>query len=126
MTKRELYISCNHYLGFGTSKIAGNVWPVTVSRGSKRAEFSLLRYNFFVKTKHQFTENSAIAVTGGYALSLDSISATFIVSKVINMTTMKSIRFIVGKYAKRIIGSDSSLPSWSDQFISGFKIKSGI
>jgi len=45
--------------------LSGNVWPVTVSRGSKRAEYSLLRYNFFVKTELQFTEMSAIAVTGG-------------------------------------------------------------
>ena len=36
------------------------------SRGSKRTEISLLRYNFFVKIKLHFTENCAIEVTGGY------------------------------------------------------------
>jgi len=40
------------------------------SRGSKRTEFSLLRYNFFVKMNVQFTEISAIAVTGGYWMAL--------------------------------------------------------
>jgi len=68
----------------GSLKLTHNVLPVNRSRGSKRTEFSLLRYNFFVKMQLPVTKNSAIAVTG--------CCRQFLVYLLIETTVMKLIK----------------------------------